>query len=69
MNCNSIIAFVNPKSGGQKGRRVLDKLKTLLPANNVFDLSVSDPKKALETHIRKPYLRILACGGDGTAGW
>ena len=39
-----IIAFVNPKSGGQKGRIVLERLKNYLQKDNVFDLSKGGPK-------------------------
>ena len=40
----SIIAFVNPKSGGQKGRIVLERLKNYLHKDNVFDLTKGGPK-------------------------
>ena len=66
---NSIIAFVNPKSGGQKGRIVLEILKNYLPKANVFDLTKGGPEASLEMHKEKKDLKIIACGGDGTAGW
>jgi diacylglycerol kinase (ATP) len=65
----SVIIFVNPRSGGQKGRRVYEKLKSALPENNVFDLSQERPKIGLEKHKNTPDLKIIACGGDGTLGW
>jgi len=40
----TIIAFVNPKSGGQKGRIVFERLKNYLHKDNVFDLSKGGPK-------------------------
>ncbi len=39
-----IIAFVNPKSGGQKGRIVFERLKNYLHRDNVFDLTKGGPK-------------------------
>lgn len=41
----SIIAFVNPKSGGMKGKYVFEKFKNYLSENNVFDLSQETPNK------------------------
>lgn len=64
-----IIAFVNPKSGGQKGRIVFERLKNYLHKDNVFDLTKGGPKPGLEKHKDKKNLRIIACGGDGTVGW
>jgi len=64
-----IIAFVNPKSGGQKGRVVFERLKNYLHKDNVFDLTKGGPKAGLEKHKHKKDLRIIACGGDGTVGW
>lgn len=40
----TIIAFVNPKSGGQKGRIVFERLKNYLHKDNVFDLTKGGPK-------------------------
>ena len=39
-----IIAFVNPKSGGQKGDVIFEKLKRYLKEEQVFDLSEGGPK-------------------------
>lgn len=64
-----IIAFVNPKSGGQKGRIVLERLKNYLHKDNVFDLTKGGPKPGLEKHKDKKNLKVIACGGDGTVGW
>ena len=68
-NLELIIAFVNPKSGGQKGRVVFERLKNYLHKDNVFDLTKGGPKPGLEKHKDKKDLRIIACGGDGTVGW
>lgn len=43
-NLEQIIAFVNPKSGGQKGRIVFERLKNYLHKDNVFDLTKGGPK-------------------------
>lgn len=43
-NLEQIIAFVNPKSGGQKGRVVYERLKNYLDRKNVFDLTREAPK-------------------------
>lgn len=40
----TIIAFVNPKSGGQKGRVVFERLKNYLHKDNIFDLTKGGPK-------------------------
>ena len=42
-NFNNMIAFVNPKSGGQKGQRVYNELKKYLPRGNIFDLMNGGP--------------------------
>ena len=43
-NLENIIAFVNPKSGGQKGSVILERLKKYLHSGNVFDLTNDGPK-------------------------
>ena len=43
-NLENIIAFVNPKSGGQKGSVILERLKKYLHSGNVFDLTNEGPK-------------------------
>ncbi|RMZ92924.1 diacylglycerol kinase [Brachionus plicatilis] len=68
-NLETIIAFVNPKSGGQKGRIVFERLKNYLNRENIFDLTKGGPKPGIEKHMNKKDLRIIACGGDGTVGW
>jgi hypothetical protein len=40
----NVIAFVNPKSGGQKGRIIFEKLKNYLAKENIFDLTKGGPK-------------------------
>lgn len=66
-----IIAFVNPKSGGNLGQDIIVKLNKLLNPHQVFDLNRGGPKAGLEfikanSHV--PFV-VLACGGDGTVSW
>ncbi|KAJ4924561.1 hypothetical protein JOQ06_003516, partial [Pogonophryne albipinna] len=64
-----ILVFVNPKSGGNQGFKVLQMFMWILNPRQVFDLSQGGLREALELYRKVPNLRILACGGDGTVGW
>uniref|UniRef100_T1P7J7 Diacylglycerol kinase n=1 Tax=Musca domestica TaxID=7370 RepID=T1P7J7_MUSDO len=64
-----VIVYINPKSGGNQGVKLLGKFQHILNPRQVFDLTQGGPKFGLELFRKAPNLRILACGGDGTVGW
>eukprot|EP00041_Stephanoeca_diplocostata_P038917 m.1566960 g.1566960 ORF g.1566960 m.1566960 type:complete len:674 (+) comp25295_c0_seq15:161-2182(+) len=72
-----LLIFVNPKSGGKQGEKILEKLRKIVPPEQVFDMMEKDAStgkvlgasKGLAQHGEVDGLCALVCGGDGTVGW
>ena len=67
-----LLVFLNPMSGGQLGRALIEKFRRFLNPIQVVDLSKDKPTKALEMYrcvAEEDNLVVVVCGGDGSAGW
>ena len=68
-DCTPVLAFVNSRSGVSQGPYLIHQLRRLLNPVQVVDLANEDPTRTLRLFLELPRLRVLVCGGDGTAKW
>ena len=69
-----MILFSNSRSGGGKGKQVLDALSDIIGKDRVFDLGENPhPEQILAQpeilEEARTGLRVIVCGGDGTMTW
>jgi diacylglycerol kinase family enzyme len=66
----ALLLFVNRRSGGGQGAALYAQmLRAGVSPLQIYDLANGGPAQGLRNLVHVPGVRILVCGGDGTAGW